>query len=131
MVHLRFQLTKQLDLVSQLTRGMHNLKSRPEFSSRCVISLGGEFGHFAQPNCRNKQENEPRAATDVSGGATPKKPRNARYPQNNQCNNPPSMIRRAGTQRPSQHQERRDYGDEEKNVIQIHRSKLQRPHGIG
>src|SRR6266481_3248864 len=84
---------------------MQNLKSLPEFFGRSVISSGGEVGHFAQPDCGDK-------------------------PQNNQCSNPPSMIRRAGTQRPSQHQERRDYGDEEENVIQIHRSKLQRPHGI-
>ena len=110
---------------------MQNLKRLPEFFGRSVISSGGEVGHFAQPDCGDKQQNKPRTATDVSGGATPKKPRNARYPQNNQCSNPPSMIRRARTQRPSQHQERRDYGDEEENVIQIHRSKLLRPHGIG
>src|SRR5438105_464621 len=56
---------------------MQNLESRSEFSGRFVVSLRGELGHFAQSNCRKKQEKKPYAATDVSGGATPKKPGDA------------------------------------------------------
>src|SRR6266536_1057492 len=72
MVCLRFQLAKQLNLVAHLSAGMQNLKSRPEFSGRSVISLGGELGHLAQPNCRKKKQNKPRAAADAPGGVTPK-----------------------------------------------------------
>ena len=72
MVHLGFQLVKHLDLVAQFIRGMQNLKSRGQFSGGFVIALGGEVGHFAQPNGRKKQQNKPRDATDVSGGGAPK-----------------------------------------------------------
>src|SRR2546422_3628967 len=106
MVRLRFQLAEQLDLVSQLTRGMQNLKSRGEFSGRCVISLGGELGQSTQPNCRNEEENKPRAATDVSGGATPKQPRNAGNRENGDCGDTPATIWRTGTPCPGQHQHR-------------------------
>src|SRR5260370_24823575 len=106
MVHLRFQLAKQLDLVAQIARGMQNLKNRPEFSGRSVISVRGELRHFAQPDCRKKKENKPRAATDVSGGAAPKEPRNARNRENDDCGDTPSTIRRARAPSPGQRQQR-------------------------
>lgn len=106
MVDLRFELAKQLDLLPQFTRGMQNLKSRPEFSGRSVISLGGKLGHFAQPNCRNKQEDEPRGGADVSGGVGQKKPGESCNCQNDERSNAPAMARGAGAPCPRQHQQR-------------------------
>jgi hypothetical protein len=123
---LSFQPAKQLHVAAHFTRGMQNLKSQPKLFGGCIFSLGGEVGHLAQAYCRKKQQNEPCTPTDVSGGATPKKPRYARYPQNNKRSEPPSVMWRAGTPCPSQRQERRDYGDEEKNVVEIHNVDLRR-----
>jgi hypothetical protein len=93
MVCLRFQLTKQLNLVAHLSAGMQNLKSRSEFSGRSVISLDGQLRHFAQPNCGKKEQNKPRTATDVSGGSTPKKPGNARNGEDGECGDTPATVR--------------------------------------
>src|SRR5437588_11698958 len=120
MVHLRFQLSKQLDLVAQIVRGMQNLKNRPEFSGRSVISARGELGHLAQPNCRKKKKKKPRAATDVSGGAAPKEPRKARNRKNGECSDTPAMIWRARPPCLGQHQQGRNHRNKEKNMIQIH-----------
>src|SRR5450759_1787602 len=124
MVHLRFQLAKQLDLIAQFTRGMQNLKSRPEFSRRSVISLDRELGDFAQSNCGKKQENKPRAATDVSGGATPKQPSDACNRQDDERRATPAMVSRAGAPCPGQHQQRGNHCEEKKNMVQVHLSIL-------
>src|SRR6266436_6571627 len=101
MVCLRFQLAKQLNLVAHLSAGMQNFKSRPEFSGRSVISLGGELGHLAQPNCRKKEQNKPRAAADVSGGVAPKQPGNARNGEDGKCGDSPATVRRTWAPCPS------------------------------
>src|SRR4029077_6366842 len=120
MADLRFQLTKQLYLVAQLTRGMQNLKSRPKSSGRSVTSLGGKLDHFAQSNCRNKQENKPCAGADVSGGVAEKKPGYSRNRQNDKRSNAPAMIRGAGAPCPRQHHHRRNDCEKKQNVIQVH-----------
>ena len=118
---VRFQLAKQLDLVAQFAGGMQNLKSRTEFSGRSIISLGGELGHFAQPNCRNKQQNEPCAGANVSGDVAEKKPGDHRDCQNDKRSNAPAMIRGAGAPCPRQYHQRRNDRQKKENVIQVHK----------
>src|SRR5439155_10574457 len=54
MCSIRFQMTKQPDLLAQFTARMQNLESRAEFSGRFVISLRSELAHLSQSNCRQK-----------------------------------------------------------------------------
>lgn len=76
---------------------MQNLDGRSEFSGRFVVPLRGELGHFAQSNRRKKQEKKPCAATDVSRGATPKKPGHACNGEHDERSDTPALMGRAGT----------------------------------
>src|SRR2546428_13878580 len=98
---------------------MQNLKRCGKVSRRFVVSLGGELGHLAQSNCRNEQEKKPRAATDVSGGASPEQPGDTCNRENDERRDPPAMIRRTRAPRPSQHEQWRHYREEKKDVIQV------------
>jgi len=96
---------------------MQNLESRSKFSGRFVVSLRGELGHFAQSNCRKKQEKKPCAATDVSGGATPKKPGDACNGEHDKRSDTPAMIGRAGTPCPGEDEQRRNHREKKQNMI--------------
>ena len=81
---------------------MQNLKDRSEFSGGFVISMRGEFGHFAQSNCRKEQEKKPCAATNVSCGVAPKKPADARNREHDESRDTPARISLFGAPGPGQ-----------------------------
>ena len=98
---------------------MQNLDSRTKSSRRFIISLRSELRYLSQCDRRQKQQEEPCRAADVSAEIRPEKPCNSGNYQHNDCREPPAAIGRAGPPRTSQDEQRRNDRKEKKDVIEI------------
>ena len=98
---------------------MQDLDSRTKSCSGFIISLRSELRYLSQCDRRQKQQEEPSRAADVSVDIRPEKPCDSGNCQYNERGEPPAVIGRAGPPRTSQDEQLRNDRKEEKDVIQI------------
>jgi hypothetical protein len=99
---------------------MEKLEHGRKFAGRLVTLLRKELSDFSQTDGRNKQKRKPRAAADISSNVAEKDPADAGNRENDDGGGAPAAISSTRAPRSRQNEQGRDYGEEKKNVIQIH-----------
>jgi hypothetical protein len=115
-----FQTTKHSNFLMQFRGWMQNLKSRRKFPGCFVIFTCGEFCHFAQSNCRKKQESYPGRSSDVPSYRAYKNPGDTGSCEDDECGDAPAAVRSPRTPGARQHKQWRNNCEKKENVIQIH-----------
>ena len=98
---------------------MQNLQSRTKSSGQFIVSLRSELRDFSHCDRRQKQQEEPCRAADISADMRPEEPRNDCHCQHDQRGDAPAVIRRTGPPGTGQDEQRRSDRKEKKNVIEI------------
>jgi hypothetical protein len=111
--------SEQIGLPEQAIRGVHQAKRAEESPGRAVALPRGELRCFSQSNRGREDQDKPRTATDKSGCIGLQDPRCSGDQQDRERGNTPAAIQSATSPGLSEQDERRNAGDEEKNMVQI------------
>jgi len=86
----RFKRAEELKLIAHLRSRVHELKGRGESRGRFVTALGRKMRCFSQADRRQKQECEPRPASDIARLCWNQPPTNSRDHQDNDSGGAPA-----------------------------------------